>query len=167
MYDYLTYDKDRLLLAVILLLGLLAATVFYLLTLQRTLTAISPEKRQLQPGLVWLMLVPFFNFVWNFIVVSRLANSIRAEYDRLHVPNEEKHPTYGVGMAQSVLALIACLPGIGNLAAIVGCICWIVYWVKVNECRKLIQANQDNVELDAEKGIFHASGTDNQPQISD
>ena len=52
---------------------------FYLYTLQRTLSGIAPERRLMPPARVWLSLIPGFGFFWQFIIVARLADSLRAE----------------------------------------------------------------------------------------
>lgn len=48
---------------------------------------------------------------------------------------------------------------LGTIFSLGFIICWIMYWVKVNEYKNLIIANKDNAILDAEQGIFF----DNKP----
>jgi hypothetical protein len=57
----------------------IAIHVFYLLTLQRALFRVSPWNRLLEPSLVWLGLIPFFNIVWNFYLATRVPDSLRNE----------------------------------------------------------------------------------------
>ena len=57
----------------------LTPAVFFLLTQQNTLKAIRRENRRLRPGLVWLQLIPIFNFCWMFVVVTRVADSLYKE----------------------------------------------------------------------------------------
>ena len=52
---------------------LLVPMIFYLLTLQKALNRCSPECRAMNPGMVWLMLIPLFNVVWQFFIVINLA----------------------------------------------------------------------------------------------
>jgi hypothetical protein len=126
--------------------------IFFLLTLQNTLKAISQENRRMPPGNVWLMFIPLFNIVWQFIMVDKIAQSIGAECNRLNIPVEAVKPTYGIGLAWNICNCISIIPIIGGLAALVT---FILYWVKVVEYKKLIQANQNNFMLDAERNIFH------------
>lgn len=138
----------------------LIPVIFYLITLQKTLEAIIPENRKMPPGQVWLLLIPLFNLIWQFIAVNKIAESIKAECERLHVPVNEDKPTYNIGTAKNILGFGGFVPAIGvvlNLAAVV---CWIIYWVKVNEYKNLIIANKDNALLDAERGVFHGSATE-------
>ena len=54
----------------------LIPAIFFLLTLQNTLKAISEENRKMPPANVWLMFIPLFNIVWQFIMVDRIAHSL-------------------------------------------------------------------------------------------
>lgn len=138
-----------------LLLILLIPTIFYLLALQRALEAVSIENRKMPPGQVWLSLIPLFNLVWMFIVVNRIAESFSAECSLLNIPTAEANPTQGIGTTKNILRLCTMIPLLGILAGIGYLVCWIMHWVKVNEYKKLILSNKDNIVLEAEKGIFH------------
>ena len=129
--------------------------IFFLITLQNTLKAISPENRKMVPVNVWLMLIPFFNFIWQFILVKKMAQSISAECLRLNIPIKENMPTYSLGLGWSICYLLMFIPGIKGFAAIAVLIVWILYWVKVNQFKNLIIANKDNYMLDAERNIFY------------
>ena len=135
----------------------LIPVIFYLVTLQKTLEAIAPENRKMAPGQVWLLLIPLFNLIWQFIAVTNISDSIRDECYRLGIPLSEDRPTYNIGLAKNILSLCAFIPFLGTLCSIAFKICWIVYWVKVNEYKNLIIANKDNDLLDAERGVFHNS----------
>lgn len=126
--------------------------IFFLLTLQNTLKEISVENRKMPPSNVWLMLIPFFNIVWQFIMVDKIAQSIGAECERLHIAVATYKPTYTNGLAWNICNCLSFIPFVGGLAAL---ITFILYWVKVSEFKKLIKANQDNYMLDAERNIFH------------
>ena len=133
----------------------LIPTIFYLLTLQKALQAVSVENRRMPPGQVWLSLIPLFNLIWMFIVVNKIAESFAAECYLLNIPTDETNPTQGIGNTKNILALCTMIPIIGVLAGIGYIVCWIMHWVKVNEYKNLILANKDNIILEAERGIFH------------
>ena len=61
---------------------LLLPIIFYLLTLQKALSRCSPESRAMDPGSVWLQVVPFLNLVWHFFIVINVAKSLHAEFAR-------------------------------------------------------------------------------------
>jgi hypothetical protein len=136
----------------IFLLIAVVPLIFFLLNLQNTLKVISEENRKMSPSNVWLMLIPFFNIVWQFIMVDRIADSISVECSRLNIPVKENRPTYGIGLAWNICNCVTFIPIIGGLSALVTLI---LYWVKVSEFKNLIKANQNNFMLDAERNIFY------------
>ncbi len=121
----------------------LIPTIFYLLTLQNTLKAIRPENRVMPPGNVWLMLIPIFNLVWMFIVVSRLADSIQRELNARGAITSDR-PTYNIGLAWCILILVGRIPLIGGIFSLGWLVCWIIHWVKVNEYKKQFLAEPYN-----------------------
>ncbi|MBA2250945.1 MAG: hypothetical protein H0W12_12235 [Chitinophagaceae bacterium] len=127
--------------------------IFFLITLQKTLNAISAENQKMSPGNVWLMLIPLFNIVWQFIVVNSIADSIKAECERLNIPIKENKPTSGLGLAWNISTVCFFIP----FASLASLVLWILYWVKVNEFKNLIITNKDNYMLDAEKQIFNTA----------
>jgi hypothetical protein len=157
---FMDYDSSEFFLIILVVLVIfLIPTIFYLVTLQRTLEAISIENRKMPPGQVWLLLIPLFNLVWQFIVVSNIAESIAAECQKLSIPANEPKPTNGIGMAKNILGLCGIIPLLGVVCSLASLVCWIIYWVKVAEYKNLIMANKGNEMLDAERGIFHGNPT--------
>jgi hypothetical protein len=132
-------------------LGILAVYIFFLLEQQNILKAIQPENRLMRPGEVWLQLIPIFNYVWQFIVVIRISDSIQREFaswendNLVGLPDVSvadvlsTRPTYEIGLAFCILNCCQIIPFVGAFAGIAGVICWIIYWVKLVEFRKRIQ----------------------------
>ena len=52
--------------AFVIFLGAIAVVVFFLLNLQNTIASCSKENQAMEPGMVWLLLIPLFNFYWIF-----------------------------------------------------------------------------------------------------
>ncbi len=154
MYELENYGGSSVI-ALLMIVLFLIPTIFYFISLQKALEAVSPENRMMPPGQVWLSLIPFFNFVWMFFVVNKIATSLRLECYKLNITTTELKPTQGIGNAKNILRLCTFIPVIGVFANIGFIVCWILYWVKVNQYKNLIIANRDNIILDAEKGIFH------------
>lgn len=131
---------------VCLFLGvLLVILVFYLLTLQKALSRVSPHNRLMEPGLVWLALVPCFNLIWQFFIAIRVPDSLRNEFRER---GRDDGSDYGKSLAltQAVLGLINIVVGnvlgkipeialVANLVAgvigIVGLVIFIMFWVKI------------------------------------
>lgn len=107
--------------------------IFYLLTLQNTLKAVSPELRKMPPANVWLLFIPLFNLIWNFFVVAAIADSLKAEYAKRSIPVQEERPCYGIGLTMAILRCCTIIPFLGALAGLGWLVCWIIFWVKVSE----------------------------------
>jgi hypothetical protein len=105
--------------------------IFYLLTLQKTLNEVSPQNQKLPPGQVWLILIPLFGLVWSFIVVNRIADSLKAEFAMRGIQVDEDRPGYSIGLTYCILYCCSVVPFLGGLAALGGLVCWIIYWVKI------------------------------------
>lgn len=140
-------SSEIMLIGVFLLIFLIPA-IFFLLTQQNTLKAIQPQNRTMSPGEVWLQLIPLFNIVWQFVVVSRISESLRRELnsenrfsfegsDTPHYMSNEK-PTYQIGTAFCILNCCGIIPVLGTIARIAGIICWIVYWIKLAEYKNQV-----------------------------
>jgi heme/copper-type cytochrome/quinol oxidase subunit 2 len=107
--------------------------VFYCLTLQSCLKAVPEEKRQMKPGMVWLLFIPLFNIVWQFIVVLKIAESVRNV-----LPEENGGKTLGLVMC--ICNILGIVPVVNFVAGPAGLICWIIYWVTVAGLRKKVEA---------------------------
>jgi hypothetical protein len=112
--------------------------IFYLITLQNTINEIRPENRRMEPGQVWLSLIPIFGLVWQFIIVANLGDSLKAEFQSRNLPSEEDRPGYSIGLAYCILACVSVIPFVGFLTGIASLVCWIVYWVKVYNFRMMM-----------------------------
>lgn len=88
-------------LAIVLLIAIL-----YLLNLQNTLKAASPENRKMPPANVWLLLIPLFSTYYIFVVTKRIAETIQAEYASKGQVLDNPQPTYKVGMALAICSAI-------------------------------------------------------------
>lgn len=130
----------------------LVPTIFFLLTLQSTLKVIRVENRRMDPGGVWLLLIPVFNLVWQFVVTRRMAVSIGNQCVASGIDLSDSRPTYKHGLAWNICSLLVWFPIFGAIAALVT---WILYWAKVHEYKKLIENSGDNFMLDAERNVFH------------
>ncbi|HET7395823.1 MAG TPA: hypothetical protein VFK12_05250 [Gammaproteobacteria bacterium] len=112
--------------------------ILYLITLMNVFNAVSPANRKLEPGLVFLLLVPLFNLIWNFIVIGKLRDSLQAEYAARDLQGDGFG--YGIGLAMSILFVCGIIPLINLLVGIPALICWIIFWVKMAGYRKTLAA---------------------------
>jgi hypothetical protein len=125
--------------------------IFYLLTLQNTLKIISARNRGMKPDNVWVMLVPFVNAIFIFFIVDAVGISLKREYEKYGVIKASK-PTYGVGLAMSILFIAGAIIPFASFA---GLVCWIVHWVQVNQCKNEIKNLQETYNTGSnEPSIF-------------
>ncbi len=89
------------------ILSLLVSVVLFIITLvalMNNLNEVNPRNRQMEPGMVWLCLVPFLNIVWIFLTVIRVAGSLRDEYEDRDLRGDDD---YGqtLGLVYAILAI--------------------------------------------------------------
>lgn len=122
----------------------LIPVILYLLTLQNTLKKVKKKNRRIKPGQVWLNLIPLFNIVWQFIMINRIADSLKAEFSERNISIKEDRPGAQIGVAYCILNLCGVIPVLGGLASLAGLVCWIVYWVKISNYKnQLGKVNED------------------------
>ena len=121
-----------------LFLCVLAIGIAYIAFLSNVLKKCAPSNRTMQPGMVWLLLIPLFNLVWNFLVVNALADSLGSEFRLRNIPTSDGKPGKSIGLAMAVCAACAIIPIVNVIAILPHLILWIVYWVKITDySRKL------------------------------
>lgn len=99
----------------------LVIQVLFLLSMSKCLKQISPRNRQMEPGQVWLCLIPVFGFVWTILMMLRVADSLKDEYyDRRLRGDGDFGKTLGIVY---LVCAFVCGP-----AALV---CFVMYWVKI------------------------------------
>jgi hypothetical protein len=109
----------------------IAVQIMFLLSLSKCLKQISPRNRRMEPGQVWLALIPIFGFIWTIIMVLKIADSLRDEFeDRGFRGDGDFGKTIGLVF---IIGSFICGP--------VGLVCWIMYWLKINGYRKQLEAS--------------------------
>lgn len=152
---------------VIVLVGLVIA-VLYLLTLYRALAKVAPHNRLMEPGLVWLSLIPLFNVIWAFIIASRLPDSLRNEFRE---QGRDDGTDYGKGIATTNAVIGVLSMGISlasnvlppDVRGMTGCaqgplglvslVLFIVFWVKIAGYSSQLSAGSDFSQRDLERKL--------------
>src|SRR5699024_6070197 len=98
--------------------------------------------RLMAPKNVWLMLIPVFNIVWQFIIVNKISESVEADAREkgLSIPPK---PEYSIGIALCILSCLCWIPMLNYIILIGYLVCWIIYWVKVDSFKKLLISKKD------------------------
>lgn len=107
--------------------------VAFLGALSRALSRVDPENRRMDPGAVWLNLLPVFNLVWMPVTIDRVAWSIREEFrmrGRLDLRD-----SYGRSAGLTALSLAwigTVLLPLGVLVLALALVYALVYWAQIS-----------------------------------
>ena len=119
------------------LIGLLVVHIIIIIFVYNDYQSVPPSFRKLEPGLVWLLLIPCFNVVWNFFVIPRLTESFKAYFDSIGDTSVGDCGRvlgfgYAISTASSAIPFVSCLTGIVSLVLM------ILFLVKANELKNRI-----------------------------
>jgi hypothetical protein len=98
------------------ILASLAWAIFVYVSLYKAFSAVSPGNRDMEPAMIFLMLIPCFGLIWYFIVVIRLASSLKKEFADRGLKED--------GDFGQLLGILVILP-------VVGFICQIMWVFKI------------------------------------
>jgi hypothetical protein len=133
---------------------LLLPAVFYILTLTRALNKCSSSSKTIEPGMLWLLLVPFVNIVWHFFVVLGMAKSLNNEFRLRNMQLADPMPGQSIGIAMCICGTCSIIPLLGVVAGLAFLVLWIVYWAKIAEFSRLLdQASMANATPNASIGV--------------
>jgi len=129
------------------LLVAIIVTIFFLLAMQRALNQVSPRNRLMEPGMVWLLLVPCVNFVWQFLIAIRVPDSLKNEFsDRGRDDGSDYGKTLGltyciVGIVNMIISnglgltpdvtVNLIVNGISLLVSLMNLVIGIMFWIKI------------------------------------
>ena len=134
---------------ILLLVFFLIPFILFILTQQKTLELVRHENRRMNPGSVWFQLIPYFGLVWQFIVVTKISDSIRNElnspiddsiFSDTQLPSGHR-PTHSAGISFAALFCISVfLPAmIKGIVALAGLVTWVYYWIQLNRYKKILK----------------------------
>lgn len=116
---------------------------------------ILPENRKIEPRLLWLLVIPGFNLLWNFYVAIRVSASIKNELTSRNF-DVKNLPTLTLGIVFSILSASAIFipvptkvtSNISLLYGVLGLVAFaffVQYWIKINWYKELfIKDSADN-----------------------
>ncbi len=115
-------------------LGISALIAWFLST---CLKRVPPEFRKQEPGMVWLLLIPCFNLVWNFFVHPKLAQSYQAYFASIG-RTDVGDCGYGIALAYSIATVCCLVPILNYLAGLATLVLLIVWLIKASELKNAI-----------------------------
>lgn len=89
----------------IYLVVLLATLIYYLITMSSALRQVSPDNRAMEPGLVFLGLIPCFMMVWSFVIAGRVSRSLEKEYQQRGLEGDGDFG-WSIGLFASVFLIV-------------------------------------------------------------
>lgn len=103
-----------------------------------SLARIPAEHRKMEPGQVWLLMIPCWGVVWNFFVFQRVPESFQsyfASIGRQDLGDCGKQ----IGLWYAICGACAFVPFLGYLAGPAGFVLLILNLVKFNQLKSEIQ----------------------------
>ena len=98
--------------------------------LHSALARVPPEHRAMEPGLVWLLLIPFFSIIWNFFVFLQIPESYKS-YFTAQGRTDVGDCGRGVGLWYAICGAMSIVPCVNYLAAPAALVLLIIFLVKV------------------------------------
>lgn len=127
--------------------------VMFLLTLRGILKAVAPQNRAMRPDLVWLNLLPFVQYVWMFVTLVKVRDSLRAE-GKTRGRSLGGDPAFLVGLASAILFVLTFVltwvvllisdleePVIAliSVLALLSLVFWALYWSRSSRLRAVLE----------------------------
>ena len=99
----------------------------------------------MEPGMVWLLLIPCFGLIWQFIMIIRISESLDNEF---YSRRWRRDGDFGksLGISYAVLNLLGFIPYLGILCSLAGIVCFIMYWVKIAGYSNQLASDNDPID---------------------
>lgn len=123
----------------IVLLVTLAISVIICVLLYKCFQAVPPEHRKQEPGLVWLLLIPCFNIVWNFFVFPRLSDSYQSYFAAIG-RKDVGDCGRNIGLAYSICVACSVIPYLNTFTGLASLVLLIIYLIKAWDLKNQIQS---------------------------
>ncbi|MBN2433055.1 MAG: hypothetical protein JXQ27_16405 [Acidobacteria bacterium] len=123
--------------AVISLVIFLGIMITIIMIVQSVYKRIPPEHREMEPGMVWLLLIPCFNVVWNFFVFPKLSRSLKSYFFSIG-RTDVGDCGEGLGLAYAILSAVSIIPYLNCLTFPAAIIILIIFLVKATGLKNQI-----------------------------
>ena len=144
------HDQDAAVAFIAVILSVIAGFVIIGIVIQvvvclmvaSCLKRLPTQFRKQEPGMVWLLLIPFFRFIWNFFVHPKVADSYKAYFDaigRTDVGDCGK----GVSLAFCICSATMIIPYLNFLTGVAALVLLIIMLVRFNEMKNMIPPRED------------------------
>jgi hypothetical protein len=138
--------------------------VFFCISLVRAIHQVKPQNRTIEPSSIWLFLIPVFNLFWIFVIISKMASSIKNELEDRDYEVEE-NPGYNIGLLVAVIPFLTYVFYLIDLfliknqvitiiigtLGIMRLIFFIQYWMKISWYRRVLETNATEEDATSEE----------------
>ncbi len=122
---------------VVCLLVVIAIHILICYLLWSAQKRVPPQFRKIEPGLIWLLLIPIFPLVWNFFVYPKIAASYKAYFDS--IGRTDVGACGGdLGLGYSIVFACSIVPYLGMLTGLAALILLILFLVKILDLKNQI-----------------------------
>lgn len=137
-------DEELLALGVLLMIVVISLLIGFaisiviaalLYTIQKRVPA---EHQKIDPLMVWLLLIPVFNLIWNFFVFLRIPESYQSHF-QAHGRTDVGDCGKSIGLWYAICAVCSIVPCINYLAGPAALVLLIIFLVKLFGLRSQIQ----------------------------
>ena len=134
--------------------GVITASVFYVKNLQDLLKQVDPNNRLVHPGFVWMLYIPFYGaFIYPFMLYPRIGESLRREFESRNNPQPGDYGK-SIGIVLPILFICLIIPFLNILALIGILVVGIIFWVKMAQYKSMLK------NLPKSDGVRISSNTD-------
>ena len=117
----------------------IAISIVVILIVQSFYKRIPPEHRRMEPGMVWLLVIPCFGIVWNFFVFLKLSDSFKSYFDSQGVM-DVGDCNRTLALAYCITAVLCIVPCLNYIAGPASLVLLVITLVKYNELKNRIPA---------------------------
>lgn len=103
------------------------------------LKRVPAEHRKMEPGLVWLLMIPCFPIVWNFFVFQRIPDSLKSYFDSIG-KTDVGDCGKQLGLFYAIAGACSIVPFLNYLAGPASLILLIIVLVKLMDLKKSLPA---------------------------
>ncbi len=139
-----------IMLVLLLLAIFLVPLIFFLLQLQKLLNACTPGSRQMDPGMVWLNLIPLFSLGWMIYTVIKIRDTLKIEFPARNIETDDPEFCFPIGLAMGICSACSIIPFINYLTGIASLVLMIIYWIKMHKYTTILESNnliQGNIKI--------------------
>lgn len=145
---FLSFVLVGVLVGLLVGIGIGAALCYFI---SSWLKEVPEDDRVMTPGQVWLLLIPFFNFYWNFrVYMYDVPQSFKNYFQRQGKERNEEVGDCGktMGMWLCICTLSSLIPFVGSIVGM-GTLVFLILWMlKIHELKnKIIADRQKTAEI--------------------